>query len=55
MLLIINKAQDTGLSLSMTYKLITDGLNGKIEVSNKEFMYDNKTYVGAEFIIRIEI
>lgn len=50
-----NKSQGTGLGLSMTYKLITDGLNGKIEVSNKEFMYDNKTYVGAEFIIRIEI
>jgi two-component system, NarL family, sensor histidine kinase EvgS len=50
-----HKAQGTGLGLSMTYKLITDGLNGKIEVSNKEFIYDNKTYVGAEFIISIEI
>ena len=39
----------------MTYKLITEGMNGKIEVSNKEFTYENKIYMGAEFVISIEI
>ena len=50
-----HKSQGTGLGLSMTYKLITEGMNGKIEVSNKEFTYENKIYIGAEFVISIEI
>jgi polar amino acid transport system substrate-binding protein len=50
-----HKSQGTGLGLHMTYKLITEGMNGKIEVSNKEFEYDNTKYYGAEFIISIEI
>ena len=49
-----HKSQGTGLGLSMTYKLITEGMNGKIEVSNKEFTYENKIYIGAEFVISIE-
>ena len=50
-----HKSQGTGLGLSMVYKIITEGMNGKIEVSNKELMYEDKKYLGAEFMISIEI
>ena len=46
-----HKSQGTGLGLHMTYKLIDEGMHGKIEAQNVEFEYENKIYKGAEFII----
>lgn len=37
----------------MSHKLIVDGMNGTIIASNKEFEYNGKTYVGAEFTITL--
>jgi len=49
-----HQSQGTGLGLSMTYKLITDEMDGEIMVENKDFIYNNKRYKGAEFIILID-
>ena len=46
-----HKSQGTGLGLHMTYKLIDEGMNGKIEAHNVEFEYQDKIYKGAEFVI----
>ncbi|MDD2697500.1 MAG: HAMP domain-containing sensor histidine kinase [Arcobacteraceae bacterium] len=48
-----HQSQGTGLGLSMSYKLIVDGMDGTIEASNTEFEYNGKTYVGAEFTITL--
>ncbi len=48
-----HQSQGTGLGLSMTHKLIVDGMNGTIIASNREFEYNGKTYVGAEFTITL--
>jgi len=41
----------TGIGLSMTYKIITEHHNGKIEVQNEEYQYNEKNYKGACFKI----
>ena len=46
-----HKSQGTGLGLNMTYKLITEGMNGKIIAQNQNYLYNNTEYMGAEFII----
>ena len=50
-----NKAKGTGLGLSMTYNLIVDGMNGRIEGNNVSYTYDNKEYFGAEFVIKLPL
>ena len=50
-----HQSQGTGLGLSMTHKLITQGMNGTIEVRNIKFKYENKNYVGAEFKIILQL
>lgn len=50
-----HKSQGTGLGLHMTYKLIDEGMHGKIEARNVEFEYENKIYKGAEFVISLNI
>jgi two-component system, NarL family, sensor histidine kinase EvgS len=49
------KSQGTGLGLHMTYKLIDEGMHGKIEAKNVEYTYENKIYKGAEFVITLNI
>jgi signal transduction histidine kinase len=46
-----HKSQGTGLGLSMTYNLITQGMGGDIKASNEEFEVDGKKYRGAKFKI----
>lgn len=49
------KSQGTGLGLHMTYKLVDEGMHGKIEAQNVEYAYENKTYKGVEFVITLNI
>ena len=46
-----HQSQGTGIGLYMTEEIITKHLNGKILVKNKEFIHNNKTFVGAQFKI----
>ena len=50
-----HKSQGTGLGLHMTYKLITDGINGKIDTTNVTFEFENNIENGVEFKIVIDI
>ena len=47
--------QGTGLGLHMTYNLISEGMNGTIEASNKTYEYNDKEYTGAEFVISLPV
>ena len=49
-----HQSQGTGLGLHMTYKLINEGMHGKIEARNVEYIYENKTYKGVEFEIILD-
>jgi two-component system C4-dicarboxylate transport sensor histidine kinase DctB len=48
-----HQSQGTGLGLSMSNKLIVDGMGGTIVATNEEFEYNGKTYLGAEFTITL--
>ena len=50
-----HQSQGTGLGLHLAYKLLTETLNGNLEVKNVEYKYENKKYKGAEFKITIPI
>ena len=49
------KCQGTGLGLNMSYRLITEGMNGKIIANNKKYIFENKEYISAEFKILLPI
>jgi PAS domain S-box-containing protein len=46
-----HQSQGTGLGLYMTHQMITDHMQGKLEISNKPFHIDGEEYYGAEFRI----
>ena len=48
-----HKSQGTGLGLHMTYKIITENMNGTIDIRNKTFNYNNKEYTGVKVIIKL--
>jgi len=48
-----HKSQGTGIGLYMCETIVKKHMQGFIEVSNKEFMYEESKYSGAEFIIKI--
>ena len=50
-----HKSQGTGIGLYMTEEIITKHLNGEIFVENKEFIYNDKTYYGAQFTIEFSL
>ena len=49
-----HQSQGTGLGLHMTYKLINEGMHGKIEARNIEYKYENQIYKGVEFEIILD-
>ncbi|MEA2020043.1 MAG: cache domain-containing protein, partial [Campylobacterota bacterium] len=50
-----HQSQGTGLGLHMTYNLIVDGMNGSIEASNVNYVYEGKDCIGAEFTITLPL
>jgi len=48
-----HKKQGTGLGLSMTYKLIVEGMKGTITATNVQYEYKHKSYNGAEFTVTL--
>ncbi|MDD2291381.1 MAG: ATP-binding protein [Aliarcobacter sp.] len=50
-----HKSKGTGVGLYMCEEIITKHIKGKIKVSNEEFMYEDKSFVGALFEISIPI
>ena len=49
-----HQSQGTGLGLHMTYRLITESMNGKIDALNTKFKFNNKLYKGVEFTITLD-
>jgi len=50
-----HKSQGTGLGLNMTYTMITNEMKGSIVAINNEFEYENESYMGALFTIKIPL
>ena len=50
-----HQSQGTGLGLHMSYSLIVDGMNGKIEAENVEFIHNEQQNHGAQFKITIPL
>jgi len=50
-----HQSKGTGLGLHMTYNLIVNGMDGKIEVENTKYEYEGKEYKGAMFTITLPI
>lgn len=52
---ITTKKEGTGLGLCLCKEILSKHLNGTIKVLNKSYSYNEKKYVGAEFIIKVPI
>jgi len=50
-----HQSQGTGLGLHMTYNLIKEGMKGDIGVKNVSYIYDDKEYTGAEFVLSLPL
>ena len=50
-----HKSQGTGIGLYMTEEIITKHLDGEIFVENKEFIFNDKKYFGAQFKIELNL
>ncbi|MEA3288988.1 MAG: ATP-binding protein [Campylobacterota bacterium] len=50
-----HQSQGTGLGLHMTYNIITQGMNGNIQVENETYTHNDKKYKGAKFIITLPL
>ncbi len=49
-----HKSLGTGLGLNITYNFIVNSMNGNILVQNVEYIFEESTYTGLEFIISFE-
>ncbi|WP_419764718.1 MAG: response regulator [Arcobacter sp.] len=47
------ETEGTGIGLYMSKQIVENSLEGKINVTNSNFIYNNKEYYGAEFTIRL--
>jgi signal transduction histidine kinase len=50
-----HKSQGTGIGLYMSMEIIQKHMNGKISVSNEEYIYENINCKGAQFKIELPI
>ena len=50
-----HQSQGTGIGLYMTEEIVTKHLNGIISVKNKEFIFNDKKYFGAQFRIKLKL
>ena len=50
-----HKSQGTGIGLYMSKILVDNNLKGNIAVENDTFIYNNKEFKGAKFIILLPI
>ena len=50
-----HKSLGKGLGLTLTYKIITEHHNGKLEVKNESFEYEEKKFYGASFIFTFDV
>lgn len=49
-----HQSRGMGLGLYTTHQIIVDHMKGDIDVKNIEFMYQEKSYKGVEFILTLE-
>jgi len=49
-----HQTQGTGIGLYMSEEIITKHMNGSLGVKNKDFVYDNQNFRGAQFRISIK-
>jgi signal transduction histidine kinase len=50
-----HQSRGTGIGLYMSHDIVTNHLNGRITASNKEFIYEDITYIGAKFRIELPL
>ena len=50
-----HKSLGKGLGLTLSYKIITEHHNGKLEVKNESFEYEEKKFYGASFIFTFDV
>lgn len=50
-----HQSQGTGLGLNIAYNIIVKSMHGNIEVKNSKYIYNDKEYLGAEFIITLPL
>lgn len=44
----------TGIGLYMSKQIVNNHLNGTIDVSNENFIYENREYKGAKFVLKLK-
>jgi signal transduction histidine kinase/PAS domain-containing protein len=49
-----HKSKNVGLGLHSCHNIITQNMNGDIEVDNEDYEYDGKKYIGAIFTITLK-
>ncbi|NQY93964.1 MAG: cache domain-containing protein, partial [Campylobacteraceae bacterium] len=50
-----HKAQGTGIGLYMSTEIISKHMNGELKVMNSSYIYEDKSFTGAEFIITLPL
>ena len=50
-----HKTQGTGIGLYMTHQIVEKHMNGLLLVRNVNYEYNNKNFIGAEFIIKLPL